>query len=78
MSDLIFEFLTGSSFIGGNLGGGRKSRKIPRVERSGLNLVGRISASPRYVTDTTRLDLLSLVELDLVNLEGSCGLKLLF
>ena len=44
----------------GELDGYRKSWKTLRVERSGLNLVGRISTSSRYVFDIIRPDLLSL------------------
>ena len=34
-----------------------------RAERSGLNLVGRINTSPKYVTEITGTDPLILVEL---------------
>ena len=41
----------------------RKYRKTVKTERSGCNLVARIKICPRYVTDITGSDLLSLVEL---------------
>jgi len=44
-------------------GGNVKSWKTLRVQRSGLNWMGKISTSPRYVTEITRTDPLSLVEL---------------
>ena len=45
----------------GELGGGNlKSWKTLRVEGLGLNLVGKISASPRYMIDITGTDPLSL------------------
>ena len=44
-------------------GGNRKSLEMLRVERSGENLVGRISTSPRYFIDITGPDPLSLGEL---------------
>ena len=39
--------------VGGNL----KSLKTFRVEGSGLNLVGKISTSPRYMIDITGMEL---------------------
>ena len=46
---------------GGELGGGNlKSWKTLRVERSGWNLVEKISTSPRYMIDITGTDPLSL------------------
>ena len=50
--------------LGGSWRGNRKSWKTLRVERLGWNLVGRISTSPRYMVDITRLDLLSFEELE--------------
>ena len=44
-------------------GGNLKSWKTLRVERSGRNLTGKISTSPRYVIDITVTDPLSLGEL---------------
>ena len=55
--------------FGGFRRGNQKSWKTLRVERSGLNLVGRINKCRRYVIDVTGLDLLSLGEL-----EGSSAL----
>ena len=45
------------------VGGDLKSWKTLRVEGSGLNLVGKIIKSPRYVIDITGTDPLSLGEL---------------
>ena len=50
--------------LGGGVGGGnRKSWKTLRVEKSGRNLVGRISKCCIYVIDLTVLDPLSVWEL---------------
>ena len=40
-----------------------KSWKTLKTERSALNLVGKISTSPRHMIDVTGTDLLSLGEL---------------
>ena len=49
---------------GGEVGGGNwKSWETLRVERSGSNLVARISKCRRYVIDVTGLDLLYLRKL---------------
>jgi len=47
-----------------------KSWKTLGVERSGLNVMGRISTSSRYVIDIIETDLFSLGELGVVNLEN--------
>ena len=49
--------------LGGVGEGNRKSWKTLRVEKSGGNLVGRISKCRIYVIDATILDTLSLGEL---------------
>ena len=47
--------------LGGGVGRGKpKTWKTLKVEGSGLNLVGKISTSPRYMIDITGTDLLSL------------------
>ena len=54
---------TRSGAIGGSWRGNRKSWKKLRVERSGWNLVGRISKLCRYMIDVTGLDPLFFGEL---------------
>ena len=68
MSQMLhFEFESdpGTKGVEGETGnlGNYKSWKTLRVERSGWNLVGRISTCRRYVIDVTGLDPLSLGEL---------------
>ena len=48
-----FKFRPYTVILGELEGDNGKSWKMLRVERSGLNLVGRISTSPRYVIDIT-------------------------
>ena len=49
--------------FGGAGGGNLKSWKTLRVQRSGLNWVGKISTSTIYVIYISRTDLLSLGEM---------------
>ena len=58
-----YKFQSDLVTLGGIGGGNRKSRKTLRVEKSGSNLVGRISKCRRYVIDVTGLDPIFLGEL---------------
>jgi len=48
--------------LGGVEGGNGKSWRTLRVERSGRNLVGRISTSHRYMIELSGMNMLSLGE----------------